>query len=87
MTQKFLVSCLFAALLGLAACEKAEEKPASGSGLPPDAAKILADEEAADRARLRRPPPATLGGFNNDGNNPNGMPGPSSGTGMSPNRF
>jgi hypothetical protein len=94
MTQKLLVSCVLAALLGLSACDKAEDKPASNApttpgGLPADAANIGPgnDEDAAERARLRRPPPASIGGYNNDGNNPNGMPGPSSGTSTSPNRF
>ena len=86
--NRILTLCVLASLLGATACEKVDDKPVPNSNsampgmpLPP------ADDDAAERARIRRPPPATIGGFNTDKNNPSGMPGSSSGIGTSPNRL
>jgi len=87
---RILTLCVLASLLGMTACEKAEDKPmATGTAATPGPGMATppADDDAAERARIRRPPPATMGGFNADKNNPNGVPGPTSGVGTSPNRF
>jgi len=86
--NRILTLCAFAALLGATACEKADDKPMpGGNAAAPGMTVQPADDDAAERARITRPPPATTGGFNADKNNPNGVPGPSSGVGTSPNRF
>ena len=88
MMNKTLTLCALAAMLGASACEKAEDKSMpGGNAAMPGMSMPPADDDAADRTRSRRPPPATMGGFNSNPNNPNGMPGPTSGTGTSPNRF
>jgi hypothetical protein len=84
--NRFLALCSLALLAGVAACNKAEDTPAKGASTTlPDAAKSDADDP--DRARSRRPPPATIGGYSNDPANPSGMPGPASSIGTSPNRY
>lgn len=87
--NKILTLCVIAALLGATACEKADDKPTPGSNAATPGVTVppATDDDAAERARITRPPPATMGGFNADMNNPNGVPGPSSGVGTSPNRF
>lgn len=86
--NRILTLCALAALLGATACEKTEDRPMpAGNAAVPGMTAPSDDDDAAERARIRRPPPATIGGYNADKNNPNGVPGPSSGVGTSPNRF
>ena len=85
--NKILTLCVFTILLDVTACQKVDDKPAQGSNAAVPGMTVPPADDAEERARIRRPPPATIGGFNSDKNNPNGVPGPSSGIGTSPNRY
>ncbi len=77
---KLFVLCTVLAATSIAACDKA------GDQIPVGVNDGTVESIPADRPRDVRPPPATSG-MSSDPNNPNGVPGPISGTGTSSNRY
>ena len=68
-------------LAGLTGCSSSQpEMPATMPGDP------AAEMDVQDRPRDVRPPPVSSG-IGSNPNNPNGLPGPSSGLGTSSNRY
>jgi hypothetical protein len=78
--KKLFALCVIVVSTGIAACEKSSNAVPNGT---PDANPAAVP---ADHPRDVRPPPASSG-MSSDPNNPNGAPGPSSGLGISPNRY
>lgn len=79
--KRLAVVCLSALSMGLASCSSRDNAQTVDPRMDiPDGAS------QPDQPRDVRPPAASSG-MSSDPNNPNGVPGPSSGLGTSPNRY
>ncbi len=88
--SRAMISCLGAvalaavSLAGLTACQDQKQTPQGQGSVSDPMADINVDK--AEKARITRPPRATSI-MSSDPNNPNGVPGPSTGLGSSPQRY